>query len=600
MAQCNGGEMQGQQQQMLSLPPPLILHQNPGKVKPEMENKSCMNPIEGTSSSTIPMPTMTSPVMSYPAPVKNEAVSEGNIPSCQMSAHLPPTPTLQSDQASPTPQATATTSSKQLKAFLATCSKLAGLQELVSSGVHPSVIVVTVSTALAAITTNQLAHKLTVREGPYDIPRLHLLVSSLSPQQQEKLGDPTLIATAQRLATQHLEGLARARKRVKTSSKPSSVQPNSQLANANIVVQSKTSVKASITVKTFSKHRSSGRGVGGLASDMKAGHKKKTQWPRSMSKANLMAFREHILNKLKRGKEEGARSGESQEASSLATAMTNSPSFEVDAGCSSGEVPVQARCSSEPADFFSHHMHDSSSPSSLQASQSAANISCVRSLNPKHLDSDCTAADSSLNPDILLSSSVLGLPDNILADMEMDSLASPSEQDFSLFLCDPSPPSSVTSPLESMEDLDSIQDFLSGAPDNNTLSSAHFSGESSSDTVIISSTHTASFPPTHSPSYTTAATPVTPSGQSAPFPVPACTQSTAATEESTPPVCSMADVASLFNESINSIANVVESVPKLTTTAVVAAAAGTAGENLESVFQRPTDPLLACGSRLHW
>jgi hypothetical protein len=56
-------------------------------------------------------------------------------------------------------------------------------------------------------------------------------------------------------------------------------------------------------------------------------------------------------------------------------------------------------------------------------------------------------------------------------------------------------------------------------------------------------------------------------------------------------VCSMADVASLFNESINSIANI-ESVPEPTTVVLE--------DSLESVFQRTTDPLLTCGSRLHW
>ena len=39
---------------------------------------------------------------------------------------------------------------------------------------------------------------------------------------------------------------------------------------------------------------------------MKGMQKKKTQWPRSMNRANLIAFREHILNRLKKAQESGS------------------------------------------------------------------------------------------------------------------------------------------------------------------------------------------------------------------------------------------------------------------------------------------------------
>ena len=49
----------------------------------------------------------------------------------------------------------------------------------------------------------------------------------------------------------------------------------------------------------------------------KSGQKRKNQWPRSMNQANMMAFRQHILNKLKKGQENTTESyAIKQEASS--------------------------------------------------------------------------------------------------------------------------------------------------------------------------------------------------------------------------------------------------------------------------------------------
>ena len=115
---------------------------------------------------------------------------------------------------------------------------------------------------------------------------------------------------------------------------------------------------------------------------MKATQRKKGQWPRSMSKANLMAFREHILNKLKKGKESSNGSGSSEggqkESSSNAASSvelmkceTPSPS----SGCGEVEVTyernrsVESRCHSEPAEMFGG---PTSSPSTapLQSSHS--------------------------------------------------------------------------------------------------------------------------------------------------------------------------------------------------------------------------------------
>lgn len=94
---------------------------------------------------------------------------------------------------------------------------------------------------------------------------------------------------------------------------------------------------------------------------MKASQRKKGQWPRSMSKANLMAFREHILNKLKKGQESSSGAGgdsskeKSGELSSMEVMKCETPS--PSSGC---EVKVtyernhtaDSRCHSEPADMF--------------------------------------------------------------------------------------------------------------------------------------------------------------------------------------------------------------------------------------------------------
>lgn len=585
--QCS--EMQRRQRiSSLSLLPP----RNPAEVKIEViEHKPCTSSVPSSAACSMATPATITAAKPFTNCVKLET-SEGNMSSCKVSQQP------MTHSTTHTTQSTASTTSPQLKSFLETCSKLPSLVELVSSGVHPTVVVVTVSTALAALEdqtqgpesqSSKLGQKLSVKEGPYDIPQLHSRVASLTPEQLERLADVKLISAAKQLATQHLESLAAARK--KNEKQPSSSSRKAQCSNT-VSVTKTTTVKASVSVvKAVSKtqqqqqQKSSSVVRVGAGSHMKASHKKKSsQWPRSMSKANLMAFREHILNKLKRGQEDTQqqqRSCSQDNSPSHPSGSAPSPSFDIDMSLDS-DVPVQVRCSSEPADFFSRQVHTDSSPSPLQASQSAGNV-CFKSL--KHIDLDYSSDNMPLdfNPDILLTSSVL--PDSLLADMEIDSLASissPSEHDLVQFLCDPSPPSSVTSPIDNMEDLDSIQDFLSGNSESNMSSSATRFTESSFSPPT-SSMHKSSYSPVHSPTSTTTTTTATAQQQTTP-------PTQAEARESI--TCSMADVASLFNESINSIANV-ESVPPEETPIVLE-------DSLESVFQRPTDPLLACGSRLHW
>ena len=615
----DGSRDEAQRRQQVSSSQPLSCHSpNQISIKTEaIEHAPCPpNTVVSTTATTSPtLAPATGPLPLLPATVKLEAMPEespcsggSSSASCRLSQ-------LSSGTCEAPPQNAPTSrdsNSTPLQSFLSTCSKIPVLYDLVSSATHPSVVVVTVSTALSALAkqtkgseSEMKQHEVSVVKPPYNVAQLQLQLAELTPTQAEKLANPNLISAAKLVATKHLESLAAVAAQRKEGGKQACVSsplksPEKPSQLTSMLAQSKpsplkrmASSSSTITLKVVPKSQSqqkhqqkqqqqqqlqkSSVSRVGAGSNMKSSQKKKTQWPRSMSKANLLAFRQHILNKLKRGQEESQKSP-SQETS-LVRLPSDSSVFEADVMCERN-LSMPVRCSSEPANLFSHQTH-TDSPSSLQTSHSAMDLSPTSlSVPPLHIDTSSGDAEKNpdFNPDILLSSSVLSLPDTLLDNMEMEtlgSITSPSEDDFAQFLCDPSPPSSVTSPIDSME-LNCIQDFLSGHSEgstgtNSSFSPLHFSEDSSPIATIMQNSP---FVPT---------TPTT-----AVQPQSSFTGSQAG-EQST--VCSMADVASLFNESINSIANV-ESLPAATPINLQ--------DNLESVFQRPTDPLLACSSRLHW
>ena len=153
----------------------------------------------------------------------------------------------------------------------------------------------------------------------------------------------------------------------------------------------------SSTAAPSSKSKSGGT-PGPKSVPMKATQRKKGQWPRSMSKANLMAFREHILNKLKKGQENSNGGSGSCEGGQKETAVssvvelmkceTPSPSSRC------GEVEVtyernrsaESRCHSEPAEMFGGGA--TSSPSTVAALQSSHSESYLH-------DSTATTAQQS-------------------------------------------------------------------------------------------------------------------------------------------------------------------------------------------------------------
>ena len=167
---------------------------------------------------------------------------------------------------------------------------------------------------------------------------------------------------------------------------------------------------------------------------MKASQRKKGQWPRSMNKANLMAFREHILNKLKKGQESSAcstgdgcqRENTTAPANSAELMKCETPS----PSSGSDEVKVtyernhsaESRCHSEPAEMFSvPTLCPSSSSSPLQSSHSESYLNDTAASTQHGFgssDADTKLADFfpqncndvfnlfQFNPDALLSTAI--------------------------------------------------------------------------------------------------------------------------------------------------------------------------------------------------
>ena len=545
---------------------------HPDKTRPRVkmeqdEAETCSNPASVGASSDLPATPNTT--MSLPASLKLETkteASEDRSEACNEQQPLTFSPT-QDTPASPTSSAS---SSAPLQSFVATCSKLPALRDLLTSTGNSTVFVVTVSVALSTLTkaeSGSCEHKeeVSVPKGPYDINQLESHIAKLTPSQIERLTNPKLLAAAKSAAATHVESLAASSDGDKlatitnapneTQAKPQDKSQTPQLTSMltkNGTVYKCATPPLPLTLKVVPKSQHKSRvGRVGSGSPMKCSHKKKTQWPRSMSKANLLAFREHILNKLKRGQDD-IRGLTVQESLQLPNPST-STACEVKVTCERN-VSMPVRCSSEPADVFNVHSY-SESPSPLQASHSAGDIS----LHITNCDSD---KSPHFNPDILLSSSILGLPDNLLDEMDTENLgtlSAGSGDDLTQLLGD-SPPSSVTSLIESME-LNCLQEFLSSSSGNSTASSdfsSHFTESSSS---VATSVHS-SFPSGSAQSFAN------------------CHQTAS---------CSIPDV---FNESISSIASV-KAMQETSTSLNLE-------DNLDSIFQRATDPLLACSSRLHW
>ena len=212
---------------------------------------------------------------------------------------------------------------------------------------------------------------------------------------------------------------------------------------------------------------------------MKPSHKKSktSQWPRSMNKANLMAFREHILSKLKKGQEEMTYS--SSEANAIATSITPkvetpSPSSEYRAEvmCERNHTTVEGFCDSKSTELLDSM---SKSPMSLDHCENGANDTTARGRSLEFSDllfQDDIFSDFHFNPDTLLSSSSLSMDAGVLDmiggiesenELNCGGLAhSDLSEELAQILCSDDSPHRVPTPSEqeSME-IDCIREFLS-------------------------------------------------------------------------------------------------------------------------------------------
>lgn len=191
----------------------------------------------------------------------------------------------------------------------------------------------------------------------------------------------------------------------------------------------------------------SGVSASSRAVPMKASQKKKGPWPRSMSKANLMAFREHILNKLKKGQESSDRANsdnhrkeEAVEESSkleLLKCETPSPSTccEVSVLYERNHSAHESRCHSEPAEMLGGpHCSLSCVPLQHSHSESYLHLSSTSPQQQQQVFSGHTDADTKLadffpqncndvlnlfqfNPDALLSTT---MDDNLLDGIDLN------------------------------------------------------------------------------------------------------------------------------------------------------------------------------------
>jgi hypothetical protein len=214
--------------------------------------------------------------------------------------------------------------------------------------------------------------------------------------------------------------------------------------------------------------------------------KKSTQWPRSMNRANLMAFREHILNKLKKAQEVTpldlpTTSAQRQILSNQADVNSKCPGdssappvkfeapspnspFELQVTYERNHLSLPKRCHSEPARLQNMAAMIGSASTLLQTSQSDGKLNVSSQyLNELKLSGDCGElfSEFNYNPDTLLSPTV---EEKFLSDLELKFNTEVDEDGAEMFclFSESSRPLHSSSSLSEVEtmDMDCIQDFL--------------------------------------------------------------------------------------------------------------------------------------------
>ena len=208
-----------------------------------------------------------------------------------------------------------------------------------------------------------------------------------------------------------------------------------------VLIANTTSKSDSENITHAKKTKSANSKARGKDVSMK-GKKKKSQWPRSMNRANLLAFRQRILNKLKKGQE--IATDASPQAVPVSIITTENPSssdnlkpsssspnptlvkYEASSPKSEFEVQVMyeknnitaRRCHSEPANLQSfplnlslQNSHSEEHLNSINTSNKLATPSCFLNdeefLNIGSVDTDNLLSTSNFNPDVLLSSNLV-------------------------------------------------------------------------------------------------------------------------------------------------------------------------------------------------
>lgn len=310
-----------------------------------------------------------------------------------------------------------------------------------------------------------------------------------------------------------------------SSSDNENARPQSAtIASPTVSATSSTGSRSNV-IANSKKTKSVGAKANGKGVSMKG--KRKSQWPRSMNRANLMAFREKILNKLKKGQEIAAEPSPQVIPLSILTTKNpicdggskphpsssspTPPLIKCEASSPNSGFEVQVtyernhtttkRCHSEPADIqnFLLPVHDSRREGHL-ASRSCSSmedglVSPMCHLNEEKFlnmmapeDADNLLSNFNFNPDVLLSShledkmldglgfkfeemeeEVNGNSCSSTADTEIADLLSSAEEG-SFPSSSSSPPSSSLGDVPSAMDMECIHKLLMESNDCGSIS----------------------------------------------------------------------------------------------------------------------------------
>lgn len=261
-----------------------------------------------TSCSSAPMDTTSSPVVCPPPhDLATNSLTANASEASSMALPCSDTP-LPTDISS-----LLSVPGNSLQSLLSLCSQMPVLNKLVSTSNNPAVFLVAISTALSTLTQpldTSDAKPLPPPQGPINISQLQSLVARIGASQLEKLiaakqeAINAMSSSSPSSATQlpKLPG-----RKVIASPLPPGIECSlpltaKGLSNSHCVppVSSASTNPGGVAGGGRSRGQKGRLHRSGRSVSMKSSAKKKSQWPRSMNKANLMAFREHILNKLKK------------------------------------------------------------------------------------------------------------------------------------------------------------------------------------------------------------------------------------------------------------------------------------------------------------